>query len=225
MSTDRRFDDREIAAIFARAGLLQEAGQRPTPAEGLTLAQLQDIARDVGLDPSHVAAAARDVASGALAPGTRRHWFGMPIALARTIHFDRPVSEAQWSALVVTLRETFDARGRVMSDGPFREWSNGNLQALLEPTPSGHRLRLSTRKGSAKARVLLGASYLGLAALLALVGTLGAVSPRAAVAAPLVLGVIGAVTLGTTVLGLPRWAALRSRQMDTVAARAAELVP
>lgn len=225
MSIDRRFDDREIAAIFERAGLLQDAGQPPTPEEGLTLARLQDIAGDVGLDPVHVAVAARDVAAGSLVPATRRHWFGMPIGLARTIHFDRPVSDAQWSALVVTLRETFDARGRVISDGPFREWSNGNLQALLEPTPTGHRLRLSTRKGSATARVLLGAAYLGLAALFALLGTLGAISPRAAVGAPLFLGVIGAVTLGTTVLALPRWVALRGRQMDAVAARAAELVP
>ncbi|MCU0616861.1 MAG: hypothetical protein MUD17_07260 [Gemmatimonadaceae bacterium] len=225
MSPDRRFDDREIAAIFERAGLLQEAERHPKAGEGLTLAQLQEIARDVGLDPTHVAAAARDVAAGTLAPATRRAWFGLPIGVARTIEFHRPVSDAQWSALVVTLRETFDARGRVVSDGPFREWSNGNLQALLEPTATGHRLRLSTRKGNAKARVIIGASYLWLALVFALLGTLGAVSPRAAVAAPLLLGVLGVATLGATVFGLPRWAALRGRQMDAIAARAAELVP
>jgi len=225
MSPDRRFDDREIAAIFERAGLLQEAERNPNTGEGLTLAQLQEIARDVGLDAAHVTAAARDVAAGTLAPATRRAWFGLPIGVARTIEFHRPVSDDQWSALVITLRETFEARGRVVSDGPFREWSNGNLQALLEPTPTGHRLRLSTRKGNAKARLIIGASYLGLAALFALLGALGAISPRAAISAPLFLGAIGAVTLGATVFGLPRWAALRGRQMDAIAARAAELVP
>lgn len=225
MSHDRRFDEREIAAIFERAGLRQEAERNSNAGEGLTLAQLQEIAHDVGLDAAHVTAAARDVAAGTLAPATRRAWFGLPVGVARTIEFDRPVSDDQWSALVITLRQTFEARGRVISDGPFREWSNGNLRAFLEPTSTGHRLRLSTRKGNAKASVLIGASYLGLAALFSLLGALGAISPRAAVLAPLLLGVIGVVTLGSTVFALPRWAALRGRQMDAIAARATELVP
>ncbi len=62
------------------------------------------------------------------------------------------------------LRETFDARGRLKAEGSFRQWTNGNLQALLEPTSSGHRLRLSTRKGDVKALVAVGIGLLGAAA-------------------------------------------------------------
>ena len=40
------------------------------------------------------------------------------------------------------LRGTFDARGSVREDGFFRPWTNGNLQALLGSTESGHRVRL-----------------------------------------------------------------------------------
>ena len=36
------------------------------------------------------------------------------------------------------------ARGHLSEEGPFRQWTNGNLQALLEPTESGQQLRLKT---------------------------------------------------------------------------------
>jgi hypothetical protein len=66
---------------------------------------------------------------------------GLPIGVGRTVELDRPRSDSDWERLVADLRETFEARGMVRYDGPFRQWTNGNLQALIEPTPSGHRLR------------------------------------------------------------------------------------
>jgi hypothetical protein len=68
MEPTRRFDDREIALILERAGHLQESTQANPGNEGLTLAQLQEIARDVGIAPEHVAQAAHAVARGELAP-------------------------------------------------------------------------------------------------------------------------------------------------------------
>jgi len=60
---------------------------------------------------------------------------------------------------------TFDARGTIRSEGDFRQWTNGNLQALLEPTDAGHRLRLKTVKGQAIPYMGLGSVLLGAAAV------------------------------------------------------------
>ena len=224
MSTHRRFDDREIATIFERAGARQDALANPGHAEGLTLAELQAIGAQVGIEPAHIADAAHAVATGALVPTARRSWWGLPVAVARTIEFQRPVSDAEWSQLVVTLRETFDARGQLTADGPFRQWTNGNLQALLEPTPTGHRLRLSTRKGDARVRVWMGLGYLALGGFFAMLASQGMLSPRGASVGPLLLGAVGALSLVSAAVGLPRWARTRAQQMESVAAQAARLV-
>src|SRR5690348_13925499 len=57
--TDRRFNDDEVAAIFARATDAQHTGQRQSSSgEGLTLAELQEIGREVGIAPELITQAA-----------------------------------------------------------------------------------------------------------------------------------------------------------------------
>ena len=48
--------------------------------------------------------------------------------------------------------------------GSLRQWTNGNLQALLEPTATGHRLRLGTLKGNARASMAAGLATVGVSA-------------------------------------------------------------
>jgi hypothetical protein len=223
VNAPRRFDEREIALIFEQANAAQES--RVTVAEqsnGLTLEQLHDIGRDVGLSPEHITRAANAVARGDLVPTARRTWLGLPVGVSRTIEFNRPVSDAEWNQLVMTLRETFDARGKLTNEGPFRQWHNGNLQALLEPTPTGHRLRLTTKKGDAPVRLLMGAMYLFLAALFAGLVSVGAVGDKANIGV-LLFSIVGVGALASAYIGLPRWAKVRASQMEAIAAHSAEL--
>src|SRR5437588_604339 len=85
--TDRRYDDKEIAAIFRAAteGPLSPQRQVP-PEEGLTLADLQAIGREVGISPAAVAQAARalDIRRETAA----RTFFGLPIGVARTVNLN-----------------------------------------------------------------------------------------------------------------------------------------
>jgi hypothetical protein len=147
---------------------------------------------------------------------------GLPVGVSRTIEFNRPVSDTEWNQLVMTLRETFDARGQVTSEGPFRQWHNGNLQALLEPTTTGHRLRLSTRKADAPVWLGLGVMYLVLAGLFATLVSSGAVDAKANIGV-LLFGVGGVAALASTYIRLPRWARVRASQMEAIAAHSAEL--
>lgn len=126
------------------------------------------------------------------------------------------MTDEEWEQLVVALRETFDARGQVRYDGPFRQWTNGNLQALLEPTETGHRIRFRTANGAARSWMLGGLGMLGLAGavLIAIVAT-----GRGDAGALASLGAIGLGMFGLGALRLPAWARLRRRQMDALAER------
>jgi hypothetical protein len=217
---DRRYNDDEIAEIFQKAseGPQGASLQRAGDEGGMTLAELKDIGREVGIAPEAVERAAQSLE---VRPSAAvRSLLGLPVGVERTIALDRRLSEEEWERLVVELREVFGARGTVSSSGSFRQWTNGNLQALLEPTGNGHRLRITTVKGSAGASMVAGATMLGVGAVMgvsaAVAGQLGQVVPIVSM-----MSLLGAGMIGSTVLRLPSWARLRGRQMESITTRLA----
>ncbi|HTD71036.1 MAG TPA: hypothetical protein VK647_11340 [Gemmatimonadales bacterium] len=216
---DRRYNDKEMATIFRAA---TEGPQSPLrdvrTEEGLTLADLQAIGGEVGISPDAVARAAQalDIRQGAAS----RTFLGLPIGVARTVNLNRKLTDQEWEQLVVQLREVFNARGTTRSDGSLRQWTNGNLQVLLEPTETGHRLRFRTLHGAARASIGAGFAALAMTATVAMTsalrGHLGDAVPG--IALLLTMGV-GMIANGA--LRLPRWARLRGRQMDALAAQIA----
>ncbi len=217
---DRRYNDKEIAAIF-RAAAEQEpqSPQREVARdEGLTLAELQAIGGEVGISSDAVAQAARavDVRLGAAS----RTLLGLPIGVARTVNLNRRLTDEEWERLVVQLREVFNARGRTRSEGSLRQWTNGNLQVLLEPTETGHRLRFGTVHGAARAAIGAGFGVLGVAAIVAVSGAIwGTLGDAMSGIALMVAAGVGMIVSGA--LRLPRWARLRERQMEALATRVA----
>lgn len=147
-------------------------------------------------------------------------YLGFSIGVGRTVEFDRPLSDLDWESLVADLRVTFEARGTVRYDGPFRQWTNGNLQALVEPTPRGHRLRLQTVKGNSRAMMTGGLATVGAAtATLLVVAVTGGLGNAGSLAG---VGFMAAMGLGIFAIGalrLPGWARRRRTQMEEVAAR------
>ena len=60
--SERRYNDEEVAAIFLRAAEEPQAAPVRVPREeGLTLRELQEIGREVGIPPDAVAQAAQTV--------------------------------------------------------------------------------------------------------------------------------------------------------------------
>lgn len=219
--SERRFNEAEVAAIFEKATEAQHVGQRQLPSgEGMTLAELQQIGREVGIDPGLVARAA----SGLEVTGrpSSRKFLGLPIGVGRTVDLGRKLSDQEWEQLVVDLRETFDARGSIRQEGSFRQWTNGNLQFLLEPTPNGHRLRMRTFKGDAIALIGGGFAMFGFSAFSLVAGGLSSGMTDAAVLGTTSLaGIIGAAMVSLGALRLPRWARTRRQQMEDIAGRLA----
>lgn len=215
--TERRYSEDEVAAIFESAADAPESTRPLSAASGMTLAELQQIGREVGIAPESVARAARLVDQRAR-PAYRRV-LGLPIGVGRTVELERPLSEAEWERLVVDLRETFDARGHVSAHGSFRQWTNGNLQALLEPTPTGQRLRLQTVKDSARGLMMGGTGTIGIAVATSIGAAVGSGLNAVNLGPMGILMAVGLGMIGLGAVGLPSWAKLRRRQMDGVISR------
>jgi hypothetical protein len=231
--SERRYGDEEVAAIFQAAAELQQraaldssaSGAAMVPAgastEGMTLGQLQEIGKEVGIPGDLVAQAA-----GSLDQRGRssvRRFLGLPIGVGRTVQLPRRLSETEWERLVVDLRTTFDARGRLKDEGSFRQWTNGNLQALLEPTATGHQLRLKTMKGDAYASMMFGLATAGLGALLVAYQALS--GPIQTVAPVVTIVWLGAAMFTVGALRLPGWARTRNKQMEGIVERLTQTTP
>jgi hypothetical protein len=219
--TERRFNEAEVAAIFQRATEEQHTGQRQLPSgEGMTLAELQAIGREAGIAPELVSRAA--VSIDRVGAPVERKFLGLPIGVGRTVELGRTLTDAEWERLVVDLRETFDARGNVRQDGTLRQWTNGNLQALLEPVATGHRLRLRTTKGDSRSLIVTGLTMV-LAAGVSFVaaGANTGFSDPGSMTTFGLLGAMGASMFAVGALRVPKWARLRQQQMETIAERLA----
>ncbi|HEY8165512.1 MAG TPA: hypothetical protein VIF83_08165 [Gemmatimonadaceae bacterium] len=221
--TERRFNEAEVAAIFERAAEAQQTRRVPlASSEGMTLAEIQEIGRDVGIAPEELAQAAKAIAIAG--QPSSRYFLGLPIGVGLTVDLDRNLTDQEWERLVSDLRATFDARGKLRQEGSLRQWYNGNLQANVEPTATGHRLRLRTVKGDARGSIGGGLAMLGFAAVAFVTAALrggfadvGMMTGLATVAAT------GAAMAGVSAFRLPGWARLRRGQMQEVAARVASL--
>ncbi|MEM1042703.1 MAG: hypothetical protein AAGI91_08750 [Bacteroidota bacterium] len=146
MTDERRYSQDELHAIFERAAKRQEEAQRAEAAsrDQLTLAELQEIGAASGIDPAHVAAAARELV--AAPPRDVPTFLGAPTEVERTRILPGPVSDEAWAQMVAEVRRTFDDDGSIGQIGEMREWTavkrtssnTGTAMRLtLEPTGEG----------------------------------------------------------------------------------------
>ena len=225
MTTGRRYTEQEVAAIFEHAAQAQqEAHEKMGSGEGLTLEELQQIGAEAGITPAFIAQAAAAV-DRSVQTRQATTFAGFPISVTRIVELPRALTDAEWHQLVAETRDTFHAHGKLEQEGELRQWRNGNLRIMAEPTGTGHRLRMRTLKGSA--RELITAGIIGL-----ITGAL--LLPELAFADGFELTFAGIVLLSVLAIAglggaewtnrwLRNWRETRARQMETLGARALEL--
>ena len=93
-STSRRFNEKEVALIIKRASELQQMESTAESSTGMSLAELEQVAREAGLDPELVRRAAVDLDTRVTDQEPNR-WAGAPTALRleRTIEGEVPADE------------------------------------------------------------------------------------------------------------------------------------
>ncbi|MGB1840055.1 MAG: hypothetical protein ACPHWZ_03015 [Longimicrobiales bacterium] len=217
MNDERRFTDDEVARILDDAAEAQASGGAlMSGSTGLTLGQLKEIAVEAGISETAVERAVAKLDAPAPLPTPVQKHLGQTIGVGRSVDLPRRLTDEEWHELVVDLRQTFDAKGKLGDEGPFRQWTNGNLQALLEPTGVGERLRLKTLKGSARSYQSVGAAFMGMTGLLGFAQMLG----RAGDPSDLLLfGIMGAGFFLGSRLTVPAWARTRAAQFEEVIER------
>jgi hypothetical protein len=191
---EARFSDEETRRILARAASRQDEVERARlgtrSSTDLTLAAVQAAAREAGIDPLHVEAAAREVVLRRdAAPVKTRAGLPVEMKMQRVIPGD--VSDAQWERMVTEFRQTFRKSGATSQFGPVREWISGNEQSSMpitvriEPVDEGTLLTLlQSSKAMSDIVYAVGGVFGGFAAFL---GALAFFSPGFPVALPLVL--------------------------------------
>lgn len=202
--------------MFARAAERQhKADQRP---EGLSLTELQEIAKASGIDPAHVAAAVADIRGGGGEPEPVT-WFGanMEPRASRTIPAD--LNEDQWAEVVKRLRRTFGSKGSMGRLGAMREWTSGptsKLHVTAQKVDGGTRIEMETSR-AAETQGTVGA-LTGLAVLFAALLIGGAVtgSFSAMLMLTLLTAAAIAVTFGAMRVAYGSWSKKRSGQFDAL---------
>ena len=220
---ERRYQDHEIRQILDLAIGEADAPPESLPAvDGLTLRELQEVGREVGLPDDRIRrAVAAFEAHGVSVP--RGTTLGLPTSVGSIVTLPRSPSDREWELLIAELRTTFGGKGVVTSYGGLREWSHGSVHAFVEPTETGQRLRLADSRVTALGVIGLGGLLLAFAVLI-LVVLLGKDDPGFRFAVPAFFSLIGGSLIAGNVVALPRWAREQERRMEHISSRAVSLL-
>ncbi|MFT5143199.1 MAG: hypothetical protein ACI80V_002206 [Rhodothermales bacterium] len=222
MPKETRYDEAAITEIFRQAAEAQtEAQNRASAPDGLTLAELQEIGRAAGLSPKFVADAASSL-QHKVEYDPSPTFAGVTIGVRRSVELPGPMTDVLWEQLVVDLRQIFEAKGKIHRSGGLREWSNGNLHVLVEPTQTGHRLRMGTLKGGSRELISTGIAF-SIAFLISFAAAMVDGGLNLAALIPILLIAMASVgATGFSLLRLSSWRNEREEQMVTIGRRALE---
>lgn len=223
MSSERRFSQKEIAAIFNRASKAQEkVNAEAAQEEGLTLADLHLIALEAGISPDLITQAVNAVDEAPEEPKPEK-FLGLQLSVSKTVNLENPLTDADWDTLVVGFRNTFRAKGTITREGSLREWSNGNLRILAEPTTRGHRLHMQSLKGSTQGAIWTSLSFI-LAAFFVFASSLFSGGLEGGIIVlSVVFALAGLLSGGFSTLQLSQWRFDRMEHFESIAAQALQL--
>jgi len=130
----RRYSEKEVADIIKRASELQQLESTAESTTGMSLTELEQVAREAGLDPSLVRRAATDLDTR-VSDRKPSAFIGAPtnLALERTIDGEVPVDE--YETLVLEIQRELGGVGQASTLGRSLVWT---MQGVA-------RRRVSTR--------------------------------------------------------------------------------
>ena len=219
-----RFATEAAQAIFRRAAEHQEMARAATQADadGLSLAELQAIGAEAGIDPAYVAAAAAEFSTPEPVDDTP-WWYAGPATVEAECVIPGTITDGPvWAAIVRELRSTFDADGIATQLDNTLEWSFDQAQGTestrvtATPEPYGTRIRVTqSMRELAQVGPILGGSF-GLTGLIIGV-TLATGDFDADVAVVMAMFVaLGLLFLGAGIPLYRAYARRRQRRLDSL---------
>lgn len=194
----RRYGDKEVARILKRATELQRAEPSATDPEGLTLAELAEIAREAGIDPAFLQRAAVEVGPREPLSSLAEKLAGAPMSVRVERIVSGELRPDQFDGIIPLIQQATDGQGTASAVGKTLTWSsrtdnNTSAQQVLVASRDGTTLIRVEERLSGLAGGLFG-GFVGGAGIGGGVGVGGAIA-----------GIAGSVFLGfalpITVLG------------------------
>jgi hypothetical protein len=102
-TTGRRFNEKEVALIIKRASELQQNETTAESSTGMSLAELEQVAREAGLDPELVRRAAADLDTR-VTDQTPNRFLGAPSVLRLERTIDGEVSADEYEPMVLEMQ-------------------------------------------------------------------------------------------------------------------------
>lgn len=230
----RRFTEADTDAILRRTAELASGTDAAPQSRGLTVDEMEALAREAGLSPELVRRAAREVSlRSSLQPSP---WTGGPRRLALERVIPGELTEAAWEAIVGEVQRTLGMPGFVSKVGRTRTWSalsqtgNAGTQRHVTVTATIHDGNTVVRVDEPLGK-LAGALFGGLVGGLGGGGTgmwvgigMGVFHSAAAAVACVISGVAGSYALARTLFkrAATKRLAEHDEMLDRLAAAAAE---
>ncbi|WP_412061890.1 hypothetical protein [Rubrivirga sp. IMCC45206] len=226
---ERTYSEREVADLIGRAVERQQEAAAPHAEVGLTLAEVERIGRETGIDPAHLRAAAAEMDAAGRTLSRQSGQTTTHVAVERWV--DAPLTPEGWEDIVahleaeIGLDTALTTHGTVQQVGHAYEWSHtSSLGIRTTVTASARegrtRLRLRQLVGSAGVRtegVIYGLVIAIVAAFIATAVASGAVGFAT-------FALVWAMAAPATMALDRRWRDKKLRGLNTIADSLAPLV-
>lgn len=146
----RRFNETDTDAILRRTAELATGSEEEPARRGLTIDEMEALAKEAGLDPDLVRQAARDLSTRqaqASAP-----WAGAPRRILLEEEFDFELTEEIWESMVGEIQRTLGGIGFASRVGRTRSWIVSQT-GRRGPTSRAVSITASTQKGKTVVRI------------------------------------------------------------------------
>lgn len=196
--SERRFDDREVGLIIHRAAELQQTEVARTDSAGMSLAELEQVAREAGLDPALVRRAAREIDEPP--PPRAPRLTGAPMRIVLERSFDGELSIDDYEPLVGEIRRSIGEPGQVSVLGRTMSWTAAEAASRMH---RGRRrsltVTLSARHGRTTLRIEESFGQLAGGVFGGIVGGFGGGGTGAAIGVG--IGALHSVLIATGIMG------------------------
>src|SRR3954451_2014706 len=149
--SSRRFSEKEVALIIKRASELQQDEAPAESTTGMSLAELEQVAREAGLDPALVRRAATDLDTRVTEQQPSR-FIGAPttLHLERTIQGEIPVDE--YEPIVLEIQRILGGVGTASTLGRTLQWSMISMDRRRYASRTMH-VTITPRNGRTTIRI------------------------------------------------------------------------
>lgn len=143
----RRYTDKEVGKILRRATEIQRAEPTATDPEGLTVSELEDVAKEAGIDPRYLRRAAAELEVG----GGSDVWAklaGAPFGFVLERVVPGEVRESMFEELVPIMQTATIGQGTASAVGKTLTWTSRS-----DSNSSSQQILISYRDGETTVRI------------------------------------------------------------------------